>query len=1290
MDQSSGENQPVLPILAAVLQWFTDRLREQKHFEDMLEGRSRVLVLLVSGENGIGKTWLLRRLEQKVIDRKMPVVYLDLASRNQSDRLGMMQQCAAALGQEAFASYYRQLAEAIEVGVAKQKRRRASKVEIHAERDVQISHSQIVGGDLIQISGDNPELAKIWYEKLITAFFNDLARLGQKSGAVLLIDSYDLVLADTRLWIKDHLFKRLGEGQLPGVKIAAAGTEVPSFPAEWEGLVTRLTPPAFAAEEIRAYLKTRFHQEAADEFVEKVLRATNGLPYLVAMVADQPEILSQEVSPDRLVEMLVNELLERQDAGQIDPTALEMAALPGLYDSLYLSEMLGSTDVDGLVNRLAGLSFIETRPGRFYEITLPARRVFLKRWRQKPAALRDACQKAGAFFTQRAERELDPVLKADFEQEAAVLALETGDAQGFNQVRALIDRTIEERDLQNAEKLLQRAGGIDDLPRQARLWFEYYLAYLALENKDFARCQSGLQTVLEEAEPGSELCALAGWAQGLLENELLLWDASIEHARRSLAYFDSMGDTHRAAQVRLALGEIYLTQAQAVGSMIRPLVLKRGSLVDLLRAIPAWLISLPLILYGRLIRRWQFLPPLLFSMNYQNWTLAGLLFNAVFYFQAAEKAVGSSQDLLLFQARLGLAQAYSRLGWWELAQALFKTLNDMRIVQSNAYRLARLALIEAEVSLEAGRPVPDKTGLESGLRVFEKYTDRESQGRVKACLGQFALMQGEFEDGLQELQESLTLFDALGDTVNSGHVLALLRARMRMDGKEESTAGEARRTTDEVRRIISNEPVQTFFSRVTDHYAQVMEKLVSASLVGLAVGVIALFARIGLSPVAEVVAFLSRPWMIVSILGGILGAAWLVVLLLSLIGLPLVHLSARQPFPVDQLDRYVVTPEKITRLDYQGKEHSPLLWSEVQRMVVVERYAWKAVTRFFSYSQLEGRGKALRIPAGLDGYEDLRDCAAGYLARAEPPVRLTHASIHMLRSPLGVLFLLSPLFLILVRLVGWYTFGVIPQAGLAAWISGVSAVLGNVGVVAGPYRWAIYHPLKVRYLEDPASRAPFWMAGFGLAVMAGAFTLAAVEPFFAIRNLLNMAVFPVGFGLFVGAGVWVWFARARQAGPQESTARLYSQAVRWLAVGMTVVGLAASAWFVGRELVPFFFVYQAFAYYHREVYPETVQAAGIAAYLNPDLADVLTIRGLAYQKMGQYAESLPDLTRLVEASHMDIAHFRWYRAVSYHGMGRDDLACQDLDEAFKPGQVWVSEWLKTKAAADRQSWSCPR
>jgi tetratricopeptide (TPR) repeat protein len=1304
MDAAPDIQRPVEPLTARVVAWFVDRRESFELFTAMVAGQRDEVVLAVEGPEGIGKSWLLRNLRHYLADAEegphVPAALIDFKSSEFLDELAFWLTLKQILVGQSFPQFDAELESALELEVVHRLKTSGGKGGVVFEAPAEV-YGEVAGRDIIKDLTFNTTVSRdlilVWARQLGDAFLADLADLGKSA---ILFDSYEHVPTAVAKWLRSRLLPALGEGRLPGVRVAIAGREVLDFPSSWEGLVDRRTLDGLPAEEVRRYLTEKRGLVIGDDVIQGILELSRGEPDKVAMFADHPEALPREADRDRLEEILMAGILE--DASESERETWQIIAVPDWFDIPLMGALLPpEPSVDERWAAVSQLSIIEPltiepqiiEPSDEgpWQLAPGARQALLATWADQPARLRQTHEAAARHFEARAEKAPDPETEREMARQAIGHILTVDEQEGRTRVRNLFAQYEAAHLLTACDGLLRRAETVKGVTDLTRNWLDFLKGRLMLAQDKCDEAAEQLSKVREAVDPASELHLLAGI--GLAEcaagqNE---WSRAVELCEGIPEYYKASKEPKQAGRVLLLVGDAYREQAQALGGPIELAPAVSGTR-GWLAAIPSMLVALPFVLYAYLVRHWRSLPPVHLGLSFRNWTFMRLLLSARACYHDAEatyQEVGLEERLLEVWHRL--AQTNHLLGLWHDASERYDTLLRSPGATKGTYLRASVLAECAETELALGQRDAAVKHLAESSQLFAKYKDRGRKAEVDARLGEIQLASSDNrqrEEGLTLLQQALGTLGKGRDQLAASRVAASLEDSLQAGSAPQEQAGA-------IEALVTAAPVRFYFSRVQDKTAAWLEMLVSVALV---LAVLAGLFRLGLAFPLNLMTSIWQALLSPGFWGGMLWRFLVFAagftLVAGIAGFLLVLVSARREPKPESLDRIVTDGQAISRVGPRrgsdGKQESTRIpWTDVRAIVSAERCLWRAPIPLLSYIRVFGENGSITVPATMLRYEALKRDIEVHLTQAGTnPIRRAR-DLHILRSRLGLFFLLGPVFMALGSLVMWNLVDLPLSIDLAIVIGPGLLWLGTLGLVAGPYYWLVLYPLRMHYETAPRSRAPWLLGGLGLLLVAFALYMAAAQPYFPIRHWMDGTIHPLGFILLLSALLWIVIARDWAEEPVRRGRAVYPS---WLR-GAAGVLLAATLVLTGNYAV------QAGAF---------TQTASIVVYLNHGdaqaavdrctdllgagkrIASLYNFRALAYMQMDQPNLAVQALTDLINGPGEKSAHYLWNRARAYHDAGQDAPACADTVAALSARRWQLSKERQLAACCAREDWTCLR
>jgi tetratricopeptide (TPR) repeat protein len=344
----------------------------------------RRFIISISGQGGVGKTWLLRRFRKIVEEVGAVTACTDETEGDVPSVMGRIaeQFDAQEHSLKTFAEryrVYRQRREEIEADPEAPQGFPAFLGRTLAKGGLRLARRVPVGGvvaDFVDeeafasLAGDfstyvarkirNKDEVRLVLEPvevLTPLFLADLREVGEKHTIALFCDTYERTGDFLDSWLRDLLEGR--HGDVPAnILLTIAGRDELDHNhwAPYEGLLARLPLETFTEEEARDYLARK---GIANERVEEViLHLSRRLPLLVAtLAAESPDDPAEVGDPS-------GEAVERFLKWVEDPKQRQVAldaAVPRLLNRDVLAMLVGEEEANALFGWLRDMPFVEMR-----------------------------------------------------------------------------------------------------------------------------------------------------------------------------------------------------------------------------------------------------------------------------------------------------------------------------------------------------------------------------------------------------------------------------------------------------------------------------------------------------------------------------------------------------------------------------------------------------------------------------------------------------------------------------------------------------------------------------------------------------------------------------------------------------------------------------------------------------------------------------------------------------------------------------------------------------------------
>lgn len=1279
-----------------ILKKFVGRKSSLERFQAMLAGNYPARVMVIDGLPNSGKTWLLVRLQSEAIQRQIPTSLIDFSFGQVYDEVRIVHHIANELGSQFFVKLNRELQEAVQfdVGIELKTTSRKNRIEIsgnvEAGGDVDVAGGDIIRNNTFNLNIQDTSLRKIWNARISEAFIEDLEHFDSAQHVVLIYDAFEKATIEAQTWIMNTLIRRVGKGELSRVTILLASNESMVFPPGWDNLLVREALAPFDLEQVREYLIDRCKLAINDATLERIYQITHGQVDQIGLIAEYQPRLTHELETEQIYEVLVEGILRSHPRDTAVTELLSTAALTDWFDSQLLADMLDDHErIDERLNDIRQFSFVTQDASGVLRISSEAvRNELLKTWDGKQQRYLLLRRRAAEHFQERAKTVFDQSFRENLEIQAISNLLEVDESQAMARLKVLFQNASTFHRLSTCQLLLQSTSKVIRLSGSSRLWLQYYEGNLAFERNEYKASKEKLATLLSKTEEGSELHALIAWCLGDVQAEQGFWADAIQYYDLSLKYYQAQKDLVKAGQIKMALCDIYIDQARAIGDPIQPVILRGRNWKQILRSFPSLIVAFIFILYDRLFQRWD-LPPLHQGMNYRNWSLVNLLLIAARWCKEAEiDFVKSAREDLVSGANWKLAQIYYHLGWQQKASNLFQDVLNSGPVVNNPYWHAQVSQGYAEIELSLERNDEAIKSLKKSLQRFIQMKDIHAQAEVCALLGKAWMQSDKFESGLAFYRHSIRLFLSLGDYSSAGLAVQTLhecQQSLELEPKQ----------LQAIENLINQTPDKVYLLRVPDKLATLLEVLITASLILFAFSAVILFSVMFIANLTNPGKFLASVFSPISILYFLgIGLLWLVILLIGagILGLILILISIRQKPKPELLGQIETRTPYVSRKNHLGQEQR-IPWSEMRAIQSQERLLWHRPFAILSGYRLIGnpKGNPIDVPATLAWYEDFKHDIDEHVKKNNLKLQRHKWDLRILSSWQGILFVLAPILggLGSALVYNWID---IPMPTKTAVLFGPLLMLTSIiGLVAGPYWWMVLYPLWVRRQQKPETRSVWAITGLGIIIVSFAFYLDYFDPFFAIRQTLDRMLFPLGFILLILGPIWIISALKHDSNSNTTSTFVYTRAVRQTTALLLTLALVAIGVYIRDVwLVEVFYNFQAITFYYHGDYHETIARYDQALKINTNLVNAYYYQGRAYLGLGNYQMALEKFNRVVETGNAVAADYV-SRAQAWQGIGENQQACQDLKTAlhYKNGFLYISKEEQERIKSNYwEPWNC--
>jgi hypothetical protein len=290
------KNQDLSPRQSFLLKRFVDRKDELQRFCQMLE-TSEQLVLIVTGESGIGKSTFMARLIDECRKRNWYRALVPCDLMTNVDYRSVMRKLRSEIGRDYFALF-----DDADKEVGEPEFR--LKLEGNGGGNISVAEQAKIGGrssirDIVGVQLNVPQEYLDSLDKqrekerrstLTDLFVECLAEVTQENRLVIFFDAVENMPKDVENWVMDELIVAAVTGTIRNVKFVQCGQRKPDVSEGIEFAVHETPLNPLGELDIVEYLKKRGVQsDDPEEDARKLLAMTGGYAGRVANVVDAHE-----------------------------------------------------------------------------------------------------------------------------------------------------------------------------------------------------------------------------------------------------------------------------------------------------------------------------------------------------------------------------------------------------------------------------------------------------------------------------------------------------------------------------------------------------------------------------------------------------------------------------------------------------------------------------------------------------------------------------------------------------------------------------------------------------------------------------------------------------------------------------------------------------------------------------------------------------------------------------------------------------------------------------------------
>lgn len=285
------------------LQDFVNREEHLNLIRETVAGKSQIRLLLVSGESGIGKTYLFHACRDHCRSAKVLHFTIDFVDANFQNYLGLIHAVRRQLGYDKFGALNQAL---IDVRMLSQRgiinpltdgktldKNMAADSRLFGGgsgvgfTDSTVTLRDVAGRDInyiTQIIRDDDPFVQTEIRERISAVWQDSLRaLAADRPLICFIDAWEKSSQDMKGWLQSTLISAVIDEQITNIVVVLAGQTVPVLP-RMPGRISHITLDTLSKDAVQQYW-LEIRGLAAQEW-ENVYRLTRGHPNIVAALAD--------------------------------------------------------------------------------------------------------------------------------------------------------------------------------------------------------------------------------------------------------------------------------------------------------------------------------------------------------------------------------------------------------------------------------------------------------------------------------------------------------------------------------------------------------------------------------------------------------------------------------------------------------------------------------------------------------------------------------------------------------------------------------------------------------------------------------------------------------------------------------------------------------------------------------------------------------------------------------------------------------------------------------------------
>lgn len=392
-----------------------------------LQDRHRRFVYSISGQAGVGKSFLLRHLRQVADQAEAVTTLIDEAARDVPSAMGLIAAELDAKGYELknFANrfkVYRQRRQELESdpeapkGLANLIGRAIGKGGVHLARRIPVGGVafEMVGEeDVANVMGDiasyvtkritNKDEVQLVLrpdEILTPLFIQDLGNVASHKAVGLFFDTYERTSHFLDTWLRDILEGRYGTVSPNVLFIIGGQHELDRNQwAPYEALVGRFSLELFTEDETREYLRQKGIIDK--DLVDVILHLSGRLPLLVATLAAEPPSSEDMISDP--TETAVKRFFKWVDEPKKRQIALD-CSLPRYFNRDVVAAIAKSSDSDSLFDWLIEMPFVLSKTEGWVYHNVAREQMLRQKKHETPQGWEALQQQMASFYKEMQQR----------------------------------------------------------------------------------------------------------------------------------------------------------------------------------------------------------------------------------------------------------------------------------------------------------------------------------------------------------------------------------------------------------------------------------------------------------------------------------------------------------------------------------------------------------------------------------------------------------------------------------------------------------------------------------------------------------------------------------------------------------------------------------------------------------------------------------------------------------------------------------------------------------------------